>query len=104
MPASPSPQSHAPRSSSPLLVVGVQGIEAVDLVVRGPVGGRVAKDHQRFELGQRLQRLFALISVVHPESGWAVAADHIDRLARLEIVPVVLDARLSFPVALKPGY
>ncbi|MCY1462876.1 hypothetical protein D9M71_806960 [compost metagenome] len=35
-----------------LLVVCVQRIEAVNLVVRGLVGGRVAQHHQRLELLQ----------------------------------------------------
>lgn len=58
-----------------------------------PVGGRVAEDHQRFELGQRLPASFCLpSSVVIQNQDGAVAADHIDRLARLEIVQLVIDA------------
>ncbi len=61
--------------------------------MRGPVGGRIAQDHQRFELGQRLQRLFAfhLLGFIQDQD-WPVAADHIDRLTRLEVIQLIIDA------------
>ena len=75
-----------------LLVVGVQRVQAVNLVVRCLVRGRVAQHHQGLELLQGLQGLCALhlLGFVQDQDG-AVRTDDINRTARLEIVQHLVD-------------
>ena len=81
-----------------LLVVGVKGVEAVDLVVLDLVGRRVAQHHQRVEPRQCLQRLGGadLLRLVDDDDR-AVGADHVDRAARLEVVEFLVDAPVVLP-------
>lgn len=86
----------------PLLVIGVQRIQTVNLVVFGLVGRRVARNQQRGDLIERVQRLGALPFLRFVEDqDRSVGLDYIDRSARLKIIqrfinlPVVRVARIE---------
>ena len=77
-----------------LLVVGIDGIEAVDLVVLDPVGRRVAEDHERVEARRATSSDLCgadLLRLVDDDDR-AVGADDVDRPAGLEVVELVVDA------------
>ena len=81
-----------------LLVVGVQRVQAVNLVVRCLVRGRVAQQHQGLELLQGFQGLcaFHLLRFVQDQDG-SVRADDINRAARLEVVQHLVNAAVVSP-------
>ena len=64
------------------LVVGVQGIQAVNTVVLGAVSGRVTENGQRLELGQSLHGgfTFHLLWLVQNQD-WPVCGNDIDGFA-----------------------
>ena len=80
------------------LVVCVHGVEAVHLGALDPVGRRVAQCEQGVEQPQRLQRLGRLLCVALDllrlvnDQNRPVRRDHVDRLARLEVVKHLVDA------------
>ena len=84
-----------------LLVVCVERVEPMDLDVLSPVRRRVAQGHQRIELRQGLHRGLALhlLRLVQNEDR-AVAGDHVDGAAGLEIVQFVVNTAVSAPRAL----
>ena len=85
-----------------LLVVGVQRVQPVNAVVLGPVGRGIAQDEQRLELWQRLhrRRAFHLLRLVQDQDR-PVRGDHVDGLARLEVVQLFIDAPVVGPACVE---
>lgn len=81
-----------------LLVVCVDRVETVHLGALDLVGRRVAQSEQRVEQAERLQRLRGLLRVtldplrLVDDQNRTVRRDHVDRLARLEVVEHLVDA------------
>ena len=78
-----------------LLVIGIQRVEAVNLVVLGFVGGRVAHDHQRVEFTEGCQRLgpLHLLRLIEKQDR-PIGLDHVDRSAGLEVIQLFVNPPL----------
>ena len=74
------------------LTIGIQSVQSINAVMRGLMCSRIIEHKERMEVTQSFLRgcTLHLLRLVHDDDG-AVGCDHVNRLARVEVVPEAID-------------